>query len=67
MSKIFNITSKKEYSTPIIFVEELDKSDILTSSDNAKRNMLEMFSPGSNKDLFSSAWNDISDVVNSGQ
>lgn len=67
MSKIFNITSKKEYSTPIIFVEELDKRDILTISDNFQANLAQFAPQGANKDLFSSAWNDISDVVNSGQ
>lgn len=39
MKKFFNTTSKTEYKTPILEIEELEKQDILTASnENANGN-----------------------------
>lgn len=53
----FNTTSKREYITPIIEVEELEKQDILTvsvtvSEDNGEIDAFEFGDSGGPVDLF---------------
>lgn len=51
--KNFDITSKREYQTPIIVIEELEKQDILTASDNVSGDAQEWFGDsGGISDLF---------------
>lgn len=39
MDKILNITSKKEYASPVIEIANLDKPDVLQISENAETNL----------------------------
>lgn len=59
MSKNLKSASKREYIKPMIYIEELEKFDVLTNSDNAKVEA-QTFGTGSGpKDLFSSIFQDV--------
>ncbi len=53
MNKYLDFTSKKEYIAPMIYIEELEKHDVLTDSDNGEAD-----ANGFHFDLFSSMFSD---------
>lgn len=57
MYKKNKITSKIEYKTPAIDIEELEKQDVLTDSDDNKKVNFEEIQKGN--DLFSSMAEDL--------
>lgn len=57
MKKNTFTTSKKEYKTPIISIEELEKHDVLTASKEGENNAAEANDVAGGGDLFSFIFN----------
>lgn len=59
MNTNFKTASKRKYIKPMIYIEELEKIDVLTNSDNAKMDANELGTGSGPKDLFSSIFQDV--------